>query len=50
MNEKKVVKYPKVYAAEPVLLAFPTSYMVESRFSHVYYLLSKQKHFEHKTC
>jgi len=36
-------KYPKLAAAaEPFLLAFPSSYMVEAGFSHVNAILSKQ--------
>jgi len=37
-------KYPKLAAAaEPFLLAFPSSYMVEAGFSHVNAILSKQR-------
>jgi len=37
-------KYPKLSAvAEPFLLAFPSSYMVEAGFSHVNAILSKQR-------
>jgi len=37
-------KYPKLaVAAEPFLLAFPSSYMVEAGFSHVDAILSKQR-------
>ena len=44
MNERIIVKYPKFYATiEPILQAFSSSYMVESGFSHVHYLLSTQK-------
>ena len=35
----------------PIVLAFLGSYMVESKFNHVHYLLSKtEKHFDHRTC
>ena len=37
-------KYPKLAAAaEPFLLTFPSSYMVEAGFSHVNAILSKQR-------
>ena len=37
-------KYPKLgAAAEPFLLAFPSSYMVEAGFSHINAILSKQR-------
>jgi len=37
-------KYPKLAAAaEPFLLVFPSSYMVEAGFSHVSAILSKQR-------
>jgi len=36
--------YPKLAAAaEPFLLAFPSSYMVEADFNHVNTILSKQR-------
>ena len=44
MNEKSLIKYPKLCAtAKPILLAFPSSYMVESGFSHAHYSLSKHR-------
>ena len=50
MNEKTEAKYPKLcVTVELILLAFPNFYMVVSGFSHVHYLLSKQKYFEHIT-
>ena len=41
MNEETVAKYPKIFATyiEPILLTFPSAYIVESGFSHVHYLL-----------
>jgi len=43
-NVKARDKYPKLaVAAEPFLLAFPSSYMVEAGFSHVDAILSKQR-------
>ena len=43
MNKKIVAKYPKFSATvEPILLVFPSSYWVESGFSHAHYLLNKQ--------
>jgi hypothetical protein len=37
-------KYPKLAtAAEPFILAFPSSHMVEAGFSHVSAVLSKQR-------
>jgi hypothetical protein len=37
-------RYPKLFViAQPLLLTFPTSYMVEASFSHVVMLLSKQR-------
>ncbi|KRY13138.1 SCAN domain-containing protein 3 [Trichinella patagoniensis] len=37
-------KYPKLSAAaQPFLLAFPSSYLVEAGFSHVNAILSKQR-------
>jgi hypothetical protein len=37
-------RYPKLFAkAELLLLAFPTSYMVEAGFSHVVSILSKER-------
>ena len=42
-NVSTATKYPKHRAAaEPFLLAFPTSYMVEDSFSHVNAILTKQ--------
>ena len=42
MTEKTVAKYFKFCAlVESILLAFSSSYMVKSGFSHVLYLLSK---------
>ena len=42
INVKTVAKYLKLWSTvEPILLAFPNSYMVESEFSHVHYLLIK---------
>lgn len=39
-----VNKYPKLSATvEPVFLAFPSSYMVETSFSHANVFLTKQK-------
>ena len=45
MNEKRtLVKYFKLCATvEPILLAFPSLYMMESGFSHVHYLRSKRR-------
>lgn len=43
-NINTVTKYPKLRAAaEPFLLAFPTSYMVEVGFSHLNSILTKQR-------
>ena len=40
---EKLAKYPQLCATvEPILLAFSSSYMVKSGFSHVHYLLGKQ--------
>jgi hypothetical protein len=37
-------RYPKLYAkAELLLLAFPTSYMVEAGFSHLVSILTKER-------
>ena len=48
MNKKTVTKYSKLcVTVEPILLAIPSLYLVESGFSHVHYLLSKQKYFGH---
>ena len=42
--KEKLTKYPKFRAtAEPILLAFPSLYMVDFEFSHVFYFLSKQR-------
>lgn len=43
-NINTATKYPKLRAAaEPFLLAFPTSYMVEAGFSHANAILTKQR-------
>ena len=43
INENNVAKFPKLCAvAEPFLLAFPSSYMVEAGFSHANAVLTKQ--------
>lgn len=43
-NINIATKYPKLRAAaEPFLLAFPTSYMVEAGFSHANTILTKQR-------
>ena len=44
MNKETVGKYPKLsVTVEYILLACPSSNMVESIFSYVHYLLSKQR-------
>ena len=44
INENNVAKYPLLSAvAEPFLLAFPSSYMVEAGFSHANAVLTKQR-------
>ncbi len=44
MNEKTAAKYPKLCATiDPILLAFPSLYMVDSGFSYVHYLQSRQR-------
>ena len=41
--KKIVTKYPKLWATvEPILLAFPSFYIIESRISHVDYLLNRE--------
>ena len=43
-EKKKIPKYPKLCATVKLtLLVFPSLYRVESGFSHVHYLLSKQR-------
>ena len=43
-NVNIATKYPKLKTtAEPFLLTFPTSYMVESGFSHANRILTKQR-------
>ena len=43
-NINPATKYPKLRAAaEPVLLALPTSYMAEAGLSHVTAILTKQR-------
>ncbi|XP_023222959.1 SCAN domain-containing protein 3-like [Centruroides sculpturatus] len=43
-NNNIATKYPKLRAeAEPFLLAFPTSYVVEAGFSHANAILTKQR-------
>ena len=43
-NRKRNAKSPNIcLSVEPILLTFPSSYIVESRFSHVHYSLSKQR-------
>ena len=44
MNEKAVIKYPKLCAVieSIILLAFPSLYKEESDFSHVPYLPNKE--------
>ena len=42
MNKKTVANNPKFCGTvNPILLTFPTLYMVEFEFSYVHYLLSK---------
>ena len=42
--KKTVAKYSKFCATvQPILLAFPSSYMVESGLTNVYYLLSQKR-------
>ena len=44
INEINVAKYPQLSAAaEPFLLAFPSSYMVEAGFSHANAIFTKQR-------
>ena len=43
MNEKQA-KYPKIFVTvETILLSFPSLQVMESGFSHVHYLLSRQR-------
>ena len=51
MKEKIVVKYLMLYTTvESISQASSCLYIVKSGFSHVHYLLSRQKHFKQRTC
>ena len=50
MYDETVAKYSKLCTTvEPILLAFPSLYMVESGFRHALFTKQREKHFEHRT-